>query len=425
MEKNKTNKAFYIIPKTLDETTSINLKDFFSETNRYLDNKSKFIVGDKLLIRIKRPVILNDKKMNSSKNELIEPKNNENNNNDNFNDKEKIPNMLKKFKKYYYKHCKHKLKQKSACSLILNAKEENKGDVSIDKRNSKFKNRILFRNDSNLENNMKNKFDKNLSLNQKDIHYELKSKKEILDIFKYYMNNIKENKSFIYRPSSKQKSSRFPKRKVSFKELMKNGEEEKKKFTIFSNYLSKKCNRANLLVNKIEDFNYKKYMSNYIEDNKILSERLGNKYWICDLRRSNIKSQNRVNYVVTGKLDKEPWEQIIDGNNEHEFLSDPSISQSRLNNYNKSKEYKTFIKKYPSLKSFYNIKIEGKNLLNKELNNFSNDNIGNNENIKYRLYKDPRELKTKYIKDMIYKQNYFHGSKSAKNISKKNNKFNI
>ena len=79
MEKNKTNKAFYIIPKTLDETTSISLKDFFSETNRYLDNKSKFIVGDKLLIRIKRPVILNDKKMNSSKNELIEPKNNENN----------------------------------------------------------------------------------------------------------------------------------------------------------------------------------------------------------------------------------------------------------------------------------------------------------------------------------------------------------
>ena len=195
---------------------------------------------------------------------------------------------------------------------------------------------------------------------------------------------------------------------------------KKKNFNIFSDYLSKKCKRVNLLVNKIEGFNYKKYMSNYIEENKIFSERLGNKYWICDLRRSNDKNENRINYVVTGKLDKEPWEQVIEGNNEHEFLSDPSISQSRLNNYNKTKEYKNFIKNYPSLKSFFNIKIEGKNLLDKEMNNFSNDNKNKNENIKYRLYKDPREFKTKFIKEIIYKQNYFHGPKSAKN-----SKFNI
>ena len=166
-------------------------------------------------------------------------------------------------------------------------------------------------------------------------------------------------------------------------------------------------------------------MSNYVEENKILSERLGNKYWICDLRRSNIKGENKVNYVVTGKLDKDPWEQIIEGNNEHEFLSDPSISQSRLRNFNKTKEYITFIKKYPSLKSFNNLKIEGKNLLDKELNNFSNDNIDKDENIKYRLYKDPREFKNKFIKEIVYKQNYLPGSKSTKSIFKKSTKFNI
>ena len=38
MEKSKTKKAFCIISKNLDETTSIDLKDFFSETSRYLDN---------------------------------------------------------------------------------------------------------------------------------------------------------------------------------------------------------------------------------------------------------------------------------------------------------------------------------------------------------------------------------------------------
>ena len=429
MEKNKTKKAFCIISKNLDETTSIDLKDFFSETSRYLDNKSKFFVGYKDLIRIKRPYLLNDKdkKFNYSRNELNEQKNNENNNNENFNDKEKEKetNLLNKLKKYYFKHYKVKLKQKSPSSLILKSKEENKGNESINERNTKLKKRILFRNNSNLENKVKNKLDKNLSFNQKDIHYELKSKKEILDLFKNYMNNIKENKSFIYKPSSNQKSCRFPKRKVSFKEIIKHSEEEKKNFNIFSDYLSKKCKRVNLLVNKIEGFNYKKYMSNYIEENKIFSERLGNKYWICDLRRSNDNNENRINYVVTGKLDKEPWEQVIEGNNEHEFLSDPSISQSRLNNYNKTKEYKNFIKNYPSLKSFFNIKIEGKNLLDKEMNNFSNDNKNKNENIKYRLYKDPREFKTKFIKEVIYKQNYFHGPKSAKNIAKKNSKFNI
>ena len=59
------------------------------------------------------------------------------------------------------------------------------------------------------------------------------------------------------------------------------------------------------------------------------------------------------------------------------------------------------------------------------MNNFSNDNINKNENIKYRLYKAPREFKQKFIKEVIYKQNYFHGPKSAKNIAKKNSKFNI
>ena len=38
-------------------------------------------------------------------------------------------------------------------------------------------------------------------------------------------------------------------------------------------------------------------MSNYIEENKIFSERLGNKYWICDLRRSNDNNENRINLI--------------------------------------------------------------------------------------------------------------------------------
>ena len=417
MENRKTNKTFFIVSKYIDETTSLDLKDFFSETNRYLDNKSKFILGDKNLIRIKKPLMLKDKIKNNSKNGLIDKKNNENNINNNFKNEEKAKNIFSKFKKYYNKNYKQKVKYKSPCSLLVKTKEENKDNKENDIKTIKFNNRILYRNKSNLENIMKNNLEKSLSFRQSGIHYELKTKKEIIDLFQNYMNNVK------CKALSKKKLNRFPKKKVSFNEIMKNDEEEKKNFEIFSNFLSKKCKRKNLLVNKIDDFNYKKYMSNYLEDNKILSERLGNNFWICDLRRN--KNENKINYVVTGKLDKEPWEQIIGGSNEPEFVSDPSVSQTRLKNFNRAKAYKTFIKNYPSLKFFHNIKIEGKNLLEKELNNFSNNNRDKNENIKYRLYKDPRELKDKFIKDIVYKQNFMTRSKSTKNAEKKGAKFNI
>ena len=419
MENRKTNKTFFIVSKYIDETTSLDLKDFFSETNRYLDNKSKFILGDKNLIRIKKPLMLKDKIKKYSKNELIDKKNNENNINNNFKNEEKAKNILSRFKKYYNKHYKQKVKHKSPCSLLVKTKEENKDNKENAIKNIKLNNRILYRNKSNLENIMKNNLEKSLSFRQNGIHYELKTKKEIIDLFQNYMNNVK------CKALSKKKLNRFPKKKVSFSEILKNDEEEKKNFDIFSNFLTKKFKRKNLLVYKIDDFNYKKYMSNYLEDNKILSERLGNNFWICDLRRNNNKKENKINYVVTGKLDKEPWEQIIEGNNEHEFLSDPSVSQSRLKNFNKTKGYKTFIKKYPSLKFFHNIKIEGKNLLEKELNNFSNNNRDKNENIKYRLYKDPREFKDKFIKEIIYKQNFMTRSKSTKNSEKKSNKYNV
>ena len=78
-------------------------------------------------------------------------------------------------------------------------------------------------------------------------------------------------------------------------------------------------------------------------------------------------------------MDKEPWEQIIDsGMIEHEFINDPSVSEIKIKNNNASEEYKSFIQKFPSLLYFNNLKIEGKNLLNKEIDNFTN-NINNNK----------------------------------------------
>ena len=431
MENSETNKKLFIISKNTNETTSIDYKDFFGETNRYLDNESKFILGNKNLIRIKMPQKLIKQNSNCSRNQLIVKNNKENNINQNSKSElSKTMNSLSKLKQYYYKQYKQKLKQKSASSLTMKTKEENKDenkDNTIDDKKNKHNiNKIIFRNKSSLKENISNKFKKSLSF-QQNIHYELKTKKEIIDLFEKYIKNRKEKNSDKSELLSEQKSAYSPKIKLSYHEIMKTDEENKKNFNIFSKFLMGKCkrNQRSLLVNKITNFNYKKYMSNFFDNNKIISEKFGNNYWLCNLKRSDIKNEKKINYVVTGKLDKEPWEQIIEVNHDHEFLSDPTITNTQIKNFNQTNEHKIFIKKYPHLKSFNNIKIEGKNLLVKEFTNFSNNTMNKNESIKYRLYKDPRELKNKNIKEIIYRQNYLPFSRSNKIFVKKMEKFKI
>ena len=418
MELFNRNKKQFIISKSIDETTSYDLKDFFEDPKLYLENK-KFIVGDKRLINIRKPLALMNKKKNFSQNELIRRNEQEiNKNNEILNNVLGLKttlNSLSKLRKIYYKQ---KIIQK------LNSSPNQKEEIFEEKSNKNFRNKkIIFRN----LNNDDCKYKINLSLKPKSIHCELKTKKEILDIFKNYIkkNNTKqiESKENLLRPLSSQKPGFPPKRKLSFEEIMKTKDKDKKNFDIFSQYLSKKCDRdkKHLVMNRIDDFNFKKYMSNYMQENKLFSEKLGNKYWICSLRKN--KNERKINYVITGKPDKEPWEQIVDsGILEHEYINNPSNPDTQINTNNVNDEYMKFIKKFPYLNSFNNLKVEGKNLLKKELNNFSN-NISHDENIKYKLYKDPQELKKKCVKETIYKQNYLTPSQSRINMKKKNNKF--
>ena len=419
MESFNKNIKQFIISKNIDETTSLDLKDFFEDPKRYLENK-KFIVGDKRLINIRKPLELMNKKKNFSQNELIRRNELENNKiNETVNNEHGFKTTLYSLSKLRNIYYKQKLNQKFYSSP--NRKEK----LSEEKTHKNFQNKkILFRN----LNNDDCKYENNLSLKPKSIHYEFKTKKEILDMFKNFIKNNKkqkESKDNILRPLSSQKNSFTPKRKLSFKEIMKTKDKEKKNFDIFSNYLSKKCDRdkKNLLMSRIDDFNFKKYMTNYLQENKLFSERLGNKYWICSLRRNKNKNERKINYVITGKSDKEPWEQIVDsGILEHEYINNPSNPELLIKYNNISGKYKKFIKKFPFLTSFNNLKVEGKNLLKKELNNFSN-NISHDEKINYKLYKDPLELKEKCINEIIYKQNYISPSKSRISIKKKNNKF--
>ena len=414
MEKQNKSKKLFVISKNVEEMINLDLKDFFKEPKRYLEN-SKYIVGNKKLLNLNSSLSLILKNKNYLKKNLIERLNKEDNENINTKKDSKLKISLcslNKMKKYY------KQKEKEKFISSLTPREESTNAKNNDKKilNAKIFYEKFGFNNKNKKNN-KNSFKKNLSFNQKSQHYEFKTKKEIFELFKNYLKRREENKKEeLERPLSSQKPTFPPKRKLSLSLIMKAKKEEKKKFNIFANYLSKKCQRDknNLLVNRIDDFNAKKFMSNYLQENKLFSERLGNKFWCCNLRRNNFKNERKINFVVTGKRDKEPWEQIIDsGISEHEYINDPSVPDIKMKGYNTLDEYKILKKRFPSLINFNRLKIEGKNLLKKELSSFT-INSSKDENIKYRLYKDPREFNNNFIKEILFKQNYTSVSKDKK-----------
>ena len=143
---------------------------------------------------------------------------------------------------------------------------------------------------------------------------------------------------------------------------------------------------------------------------------MGSNYWICDLRRD--KNRHKINYVITGRNNKEPWEQIVDsGDWEIEYMSKPG-EQKTINNGGDANLKN--IKDYPDVKSLREIKVEGKNLFSQEYNNFLSNIDKKGKVIKYRLYKDPQEKKNKSINELIYKENYTPLSRKKKLNLKKN-----
>ena len=415
MEKSKKNKKLFVISKSVEETINLDLKDFFEDAKRYLENNTRYIIGDRKLFNFNSSLSLIKKNKNYFKTRLIERKKKEDNENIN---KKKVPNSksslfsLTKMKEYY----KQKEKEKYIASLTPREEKTDAKNIYKSILNKKiYYDKFGFTNKN--KNNEKKNLKKNLSFNKKDIHYEYKTKDEIFDVFKNYLRRIEESKKEedLERPKTSKKPSFPPKRKLSFSQIIKANKEEKKKFNIFTNYLSKKCNRdkLNLLISRIDYFNAKKYISNFLQENKLFSERLGNKFWYCNLRRNNNnKNEHKINFVVTGKKDKEPWEQIIDsGILDREYIHDPSVPDIKMKGFNTIDEYKIFKQKFPFMMPFNHLKIDGKNLLKRELSNFT-INSSKNEDIKYKLYKDPRESNKKLTKEIIFTQN--HTSRSKK-----------
>ena len=401
----KAKKKYFILTKNKEECVSLEVKEFFEDPKKYLQNNSKFIIGNNYLNKLKIPKSFLFKKQNNSLTKLNYFKNNV----FDFDKNNKINDLFEKIdSKGSLSHIsKNKFtlsKNKKRCISAFSPKRT----VDYDLINPKKKSRNFLHSPLSLKSNIP-------SSPLKSIHYEYKTPKEIIDIFNKFSHKDNRNKKEETIKLLSNKNNDFINQKFLIQEKsLKNSVEEKKNFNNFSKYLSQKCKKKeeNLLLNKIENYNLKKQIIKYIDKNKLLAEKLGNNYWICNLRRT--KCNYKINYVNIGKNDKEPWEQIIDaGDLEVEFTNNPSTPITI--NKGLGIDFFKYVKKYPKLKSFNKIKVEGKNLFNQEYSNFINT-IDKDKTNKFKLYKDPQENKNKSIQDMIYKENYRPLSRKKKLI---------
>ena len=129
--------------------------------------------------------------------------------------------------------------------------------------------------------------------------------------------------------------------------------------------LANKCKKreSDLLVNNIQNYRMKKQIKEYLENNKLLSEKLGNNYWLFNLRRSPKHDYIKFNYCNIGTKEREIWIKYNDyPDKDIELINLPNnknkknIRFSTEINKNKNKT-KEIIQK---INNFEDIKIEGK-----------------------------------------------------------------
>ena len=278
-----------------------------------------------------------------------------------------------------------------------------------------------------------------------NIHYQYKSKNEIIKFYLLGKNREEESKSkgtnnFIPNKLEEKARRKFIIQEKNLKENVINSYKDKN----ISNFLSKKCNKKeeDLLYNNIEEYRIKKQLLEYLENKKNLSEKLGEKFWYVNLRRPDFMKEPRSQFLNIGKEDNNIWEPLVVfpmknieiikkvetphkvDNNFEKFLKDKNLYPKNLFNPNK-KNIKNK-NKMPNLTEMNDMVIKGRNMIIFEKDNFlDNDRKLNLTGHKYRVFKDPRENNLKYSKDCLYKLNYkYEGHPKETKMGVKVNKRN-
>ena len=357
---NVKNKKIYVAIKNKEEYYLDQVKECFEDKNKYLELNKNMTIGNLIHKKLKLLSLDGNKSMNNF-------------NENSYNNKKKN-NTIENNKK----HKRYSMKSftKSMSANISNIKLKN----------------------TNMNTNTNKPMLKNLNK-----YYITKSSSEIIDLFNKYRNLNKNNKrdDFISK-----KADDYAKNKYLMQEkFLINNQKNKLKNKKISHFLSVKSGKKedSLMINGNDKYLMKRQLLNYINHKKILSEKFGNYYWFLNLRRSDKEQKDfKVNYINIGNDKHEIWERFYDpGNDDLELVVKNNSYENYINDKNKKFEF---------LKTFYGLKIEGKNLLEKEFSNFMEEikTISHNKSdCKIKLYKDPNEEKDKNIRSIIFKENYF------------------
>ena len=354
---NVKNKKKYVAIKTTEEYYLNQMKECFEDKNKYLELNKNMTIGNLIHKKLKLLSLDGNKSMI------------------NFNE-----NSYNNKMKFNANETNIKSKRYSMKSFTKS--------MSANISNIKFKN-------TNINPNINKPILKNLNK-----YYIIKSSNEIIDLFNKYRNLRKNNKNtdFISK-----KADDYTKNKYSMQEkFLINNQKIKLKNKKMSHFLSCKSGKKenSLMINGNNKYLMKRQLSNYLNHQKLLSEKFGNYYWLLNLRRSDKGQKDfKVNYINIGNDKHEIWERFYDpGNDDLELIVKNNSYENAINDKNKKFEF---------LKTFYGLKIEGKNLLEKEFSNFMDEIKMNNKNeCKIKLYKDPNEEKSKNIRSIIFKENY-------------------
>ena len=393
----KRIKKQYILKKVNNIDDLRKVKESFLDPNQFLKKQKKMIIGNNRFITsvFKPQAAKKIKSLSFSQTQCLSSIHNNQKNE-------------KKLKKNFFPESKSFTINTKSSTQTQNKIKLIRNFSCINNYNSKTKYK-------NCYNTYLNNLENTNNQHEKGIHYQIKSFGDMLKMFKNYKHLEEENKT-------KGKNIIFGNKKTSsetIKEIGKNFIEQEKAlnyqkklrddFNLFSKSLSKKIKRKenDLLYNKIEEFRLKKQLIDLLEKSKTIKEKFGDNYWVVNLRRPKTHNDIRILY---SNASINP-DMIIDyADKEVEFISDPSIqNSSRYTHLLKNIDIfkKTHKYKFPNFEKMTEINIvKGKNILEKEINDF-NDLKENNSNIsKYRLYKDPCELKKKNMNDLTCKESY-------------------
>lgn len=181
-----------------------------------------------------------------------------------------------------------------------------------------------------------------------------------------------------------------------------------------SKNLSKSVHKKeeDLLMNRIDEHRIRTQMLALIDNDKPISEKYGNNYWMFSLRRPKYLDEIRVNYINVGSVEREIWKPFL------EFPHRPvEIIQNSENK--KTKKYSKWVDctyyrnemkqlnvNLPNMDGINELKVEGKKLVEEEYKFLKDDNRKSKEGLKMILYNDPYERKEKYINNAVYKESY-------------------